>query len=225
MMRSPCGKSERRSRRRKSPSMQPRRELRVVSVEVGDALRVDLGAPRQDVFAPQQELRQYPHAASHLKHVAAPCGGILLRGRAGGLCGGLPCRQQHGTARERIADLAGNIQIDQEMLAQGFFGSNFRHTRQRYEKNPPDTHPADRLHNRSDFRPTGRRPAWAAGLPSDGTARQAAVSGSTRCTSGAFRSRTGPAGGAAALNVFSNGASGAWLAAPRHAPRGAGVAA
>ena len=47
---------------------EPRRKFGIVGTEVVDALGVDLGAPHDDVAAPQQELRQHAHAASHLQH-------------------------------------------------------------------------------------------------------------------------------------------------------------
>ena len=87
---------------------EPRRELRVVRVEVLDALRVDLGAPGHDVAASQQDLRQHAHAAPHFEHRARPAGRIA--------------------ARKRIADFARDIQIDQEMLSQRLFCPYFTHS-------------------------------------------------------------------------------------------------
>ena len=85
---------------------QPRRELRVVCVEVGDALRVDLGSPRHYIAAAQQKLRQHAHAAPHFEH----------RTRRGG-----------GSARERVANLACNVQVGEKMLPQRLFSPYFRH--------------------------------------------------------------------------------------------------
>ena len=54
---------------------QPRCELRIMGVEVGDALRVDLGAPRHDIVAAQQKLRQHAHTAPHFQHRTRHGGG------------------------------------------------------------------------------------------------------------------------------------------------------
>ena len=125
-------------------------------MEVGDALRIDLGAPCADVVAPQQELRQHPHAAPHLQHVAGG-GGMRVDSRRAGrvqavglraACGvarmrsvGLRAdclllgagrgREGRLAARERVADLARDIEVDQKMLAQRFLCSYFGHNRVR----------------------------------------------------------------------------------------------
>ena len=103
---------------------QPRRELRVVRVEVGDALRVDLGAPRHYIAAAQQKLRQHTHAAPHFQHRA---------------------RRRGGAARERVADLARNVQVGEKMLSQRLFSPYFRHnsfqTGYKGSKKPDGTKP------------------------------------------------------------------------------------
>ena len=86
---------------------EPRRKFGIVGTEVVDALGVDLGAPHDDVAAPQQELRQHAHAASHLQH---------RRRRLG------------RTARQGVADFARYVQIDQKMLAQSLFRPDFTHS-------------------------------------------------------------------------------------------------
>jgi len=51
-------------------------------MEVPDALRVDLGAVGGNVAAPEQVLRQHPHPAADLQHVAGDCAApFLFRGR------------------------------------------------------------------------------------------------------------------------------------------------
>ena len=96
------------------PLDEPGRELRVVRMEVGDALRVDLGTPRHDVAAPQQKLRQHPHAAPHLQHG----GRIGQHGRRS---------RRRCPATEGVADLARDVQVDQKMLSQRLFCSDFTH--------------------------------------------------------------------------------------------------
>ena len=73
-------------------------------MKILDRLGVDLGAVGHHVVALQQKLRQHAHAAAHLQHR------IWL-----GSC----------SARQRIAYLAGYVEIGQEMLTQRLFGSYF----------------------------------------------------------------------------------------------------
>ena len=77
-----------------------------MGTEVVDALGVDLGAPHDDVAAPQQELRQHAHTAPHLQH-----------------------RRRHvgRAARQGVADFARYVQIDQKMLAQCLLRPDFTH--------------------------------------------------------------------------------------------------
>ena len=143
-------------------------------MEVPDALRVDLGAVGSNVAAPEQVLRQHPHPAADLQHVAGDCAApFLLRGRRRtgsgrirrepgiGTCSYTPpgfrigigssCRLRQGfrpssgissrirpgfcpgprsfAPRKRIANLARDIEVDQEMLSQRLFCPYFTHLR------------------------------------------------------------------------------------------------
>ena len=81
MIFSPRGKRSRRFIFRKSPH-RPRCELGEMRMQVFDALRVDFGTVGGDVAAPEQELRQHPHPAADLQHVAGDCTApSRLRGR------------------------------------------------------------------------------------------------------------------------------------------------
>ena len=181
---------------------QPRCELGEMRMQVFDALRVDLGAVGGDVAAPEQELRQHPHPAADLQHVAGDCAApFLFRGRRRtgsgrirrepgigtcsytppgfrigigsscrlrpGFCPGIgtSCRHRPGfrpssgisshprpgfrigigtssrhrpgfrpglrsyAPRKRIANLARDIEVDQEMLSQRLFCPYFTHFR------------------------------------------------------------------------------------------------
>ena len=77
-----------------------------MGVEILDAFAVDLGAPRDNVVALQQELRQHTHAAAHFEYI------VGTFGRA---------------ARKRVADFARYVQIGQEVLAERLFGSYLVH--------------------------------------------------------------------------------------------------
>ena len=149
-------------------------------MQVFDALRVDFGTVGGDVAAPEQELRQHPHPAADLQHVAGDCTApSRLRGRrctgsgrirrdpgigpgsqpgtatvqgsdpgigtsirphpgirtgtgiSSHICrGGFPgtCPRPHAP-RKRIANLARDIEVDQEMLSQRLFCPYFTHFR------------------------------------------------------------------------------------------------
>ena len=143
-------------------------------MQVFDALRVDLGAVGGDVAAPEQELRQHPHPAADLQHVAGDCAApFLFRGRRRtgsgrirrepgigtcsytppgfrigigsscrlrpGFCPGIGTSSRHRPGfrpglrsyapRKRIANLARDIEVDQEMLSQRLFCPYFTHFR------------------------------------------------------------------------------------------------
>ena len=79
----------------------------IMRMQIRHAFGVYFGAVCHDIRPFQQKLGQNTHAASHLQHRTRPFG---------------------RTAAQRIAYFAGNIEIDQKMLAQRFLRSYFTHS-------------------------------------------------------------------------------------------------